>query len=153
MRNRRRPLWSTTKHSRLWIGWPKEYDKSVQSVDKLTKAANDNSAALNAASEQAQKLGVTTENITASEAELIAIFNRGVTAIDARKAAIADMVESDRLLAIQEQRQIELLKQGEQALQAEVLALRDAERSNQGMRLLRPRPQPTRKHGSVRRLP
>ena len=109
----------------------KEYDKSVQSVDKLTKAANDNSAALNAASEQAQKLGVATENITASEAELIDIFNRGVTAIEARKVAIAEMAESDRLLAIQEQRQIALLKQGEQALQAEVLALRDAERSNQ----------------------
>jgi len=109
----------------------KEYDKSAQYVERLTKAANENSTALNAAAEQAQKLGVSTENVTASEAELIAIFNRGVTAIDARKAAIAEMAESDRLLAIQQQAQIDMLKRGEQALQAEVLALRDAERSNQ----------------------
>jgi len=109
----------------------REFDRAATAVEKATKATNDSKVAFDGAVEQASKLGVVTENLTAAEGNLIAIFNRGVTAVNERKAALADLAESDRLLAIQEKAQIELLKRGEQALQAEVHALRDAERSNQ----------------------
>lgn len=106
-----------------------EYEREAAGARKAVEATNDKQAALNSAAEYASKLGVVTTDLTTAEGELIAVFNRGVTAVNERKAALDDMAESDRLLAIQEQAQIELLKRGEQALQAEVLALRDAERS------------------------
>ena len=108
-----------------------EYERESASAAKAVQATNDKRTALNNAAEQAGKLGVVTTDLATAEGNLIAVFNRGVTAVNERKAALAEMAESDRLLAIQEQAQIELLKRGEQALQAEVLALRDAERSIQ----------------------
>ena len=107
----------------------KEYERESAAANTAVQATNEKRTALNSAVEQANKLGVATDDLTAAEGNLIAVFNRGVTAVNERKAALAEMVESDKLLAIQEQAQIELLKRGEQALQAEVLALRDAERS------------------------
>lgn len=106
-----------------------EYEREAAGARKAVEATNDKQAALNSAAEYASKLGVVTTDLTTAEGNLIAVFNRGVTAVNERKAALAEMAESDKLLAIQEQAQIELLKRGEQALQAEVLALRDAERS------------------------
>ena len=108
-----------------------EYERESASAAKAVQATNDKRTALNNAAEQAGKLGVVTTDLATAERNLIAVFNRGVTAVNERKAALVEMAESDRLLAIQEQAQIELLKRGEQALQAEVLALRDAERSIQ----------------------
>ena len=107
----------------------KEYERESAAANTAVQVTNEKRTALNSAVEQANKLGVATDDLTASEGNLIAVFNRGVTAVNERKAALAEMAESDKLLAIQEQAQIELLKRGEQALQAEVLALRDAERS------------------------
>jgi myosin heavy subunit len=108
-----------------------EYERESASAAKAVQATNDKRTALNNAAEQAGKLGVVTTDLATAEGNLIAVFNRGVTAVNERKAALVEMAESDRLLAIQEQAQIDLLKRGEQALQAEVLALRDAERSIQ----------------------
>lgn len=108
-----------------------EYEREAAGARKAVEATNDKQAALNSAAEYASKLGVVTTDLTTAEGELIAVFNRGVTAVNERKVALDDMAESDRLLAIQQQAQIDILKRGEQALQAEVLALRDAERSNE----------------------
>lgn len=107
------------------------YERESKAAGDAAKATADKERALASASDQASKLGVVTDNLATAEGTLIATFNRGVTAINERKAALTEMAESDRLLAIQEQAQIELLKRGEQALQAEVAALRDAERSNE----------------------
>lgn len=67
----------------------KEYERASTSAVKAAQAAKDNTTALNSAVEQANKLGVATDDLTAAEGNLIAVFNRGVTAVNEHAAAIA----------------------------------------------------------------
>lgn len=107
-----------------------QYERNTKAADSATNALNEQEKALAKATEEAAKLGVTTDDLASAEGRLIALFNRGVTAVNERRDAIREMAESDRLLAIEEQGVLDLLKRGEQALQAETLAQRDAARAS-----------------------
>lgn len=105
------------------------YNRSVSAVNKVEAALKAQETALQQAATAANELGVSTAEIATSEAQLLSAFNAAGTAARTRAEATKEMAESDRLLAIEEQGLIALLARGEQALQAEVLAQRDAARA------------------------
>ena len=105
------------------------YNRSVSAVNKVEAALKAQETALQQAATAANELGVSTAEIATSEAQLLSAFNAAGTAARTRAEATKEMAESDRLLAIEERGLIALLARGEQALQAEVLAQRDAARA------------------------
>lgn len=106
-----------------------QYVRQSAAVDKSAEALRKQERVLSDAAATAQALGVSTADVASAQGALVAAFNQGVTAVNARSASVKEMAEADRLLAIEEQGLIELLRRGEQALQAETLAQRDAARS------------------------
>ena len=103
--------------------------KAAASAQAAADAVQRQSAALREARDTAAALGVSTTDLASAEAALAAEMRSVITAAEARAAAIRDTAEADRLLAIEEQAMLDLLKRGEAALQAETLAQRDAARS------------------------
>lgn len=106
-----------------------QYARSATQAQKAADALKSQVSALDESSKAAQELGVSTDNIADAEGRLVAAFNKAVTTARERSAAIKDTTEADRLLAIEQQSMLALLAKGEAALQAEVLAQRDAARA------------------------
>lgn len=79
-----------------------EYEREAAGARKAVEATNDKQAALNSAAEYASKLGVVTDNLATAEGELIAVFNRGVTAINEHKASFAAMGDEAKRVMQQE---------------------------------------------------
>lgn len=102
------------------------YAGAAKQAEAAAKAVKEQSLALKEAGEAARELGVDTEDLTQSEANLLAVFAKGVQTVDARKQAILEMAEADRLAAIEAKSLSALYQKGEAALQAETLAQRDA---------------------------
>ena len=82
--------------------------------------------ALKEVGDTARELGVDTEDLSAAETQLLTVYTQGVKTIQARTAAAEEMREADRLLAIEAKGMEELYRKGALALQAEILAQRDA---------------------------
>ncbi|MGP1680854.1 MAG: tape measure protein [Giesbergeria sp.] len=106
-----------------------QYKKSAAQVERLDDALGKQNEALREAATVAEALGMSTADVAAAEGKLVAVFNAGVSTVNERSAAIKEMTEADRLLAIEEQGMVTLLARGEAALQAETLAQRDAARA------------------------
>jgi tape measure domain-containing protein len=103
--------------------------KAAASAQAAADAVQRQAVALREAREEAAALGITTDDLAAAETALAAEMRSTVAAAQARIQAIRETAEADRLLAIEEQGMVNLLRQGEAALQAEVLAQRDAARA------------------------
>ncbi len=101
-------------------------EKALQSANN---ALTENRTEIGRAAKAAEELGVSTADVAAAEAKLLAAFNSVGGAAAARKASIDEMIEADRLLAIETASLAELQRRGAEALQAEVLAQRDAARA------------------------
>ena len=84
---------------------------------------------LKQAGDAAQELGVDVTDLAQAEAELLSTFAKGTTTLTARRQAVLDMSEADRLAKIESQGLAEIYRRGEAALQAETLAQRDAEKA------------------------
>lgn len=95
------------------------------------KALADHNRALREAGKAAEALSVEVADLGAAETGLIATLTRATSAAQARKAAVADMAEADRLAAIEAAGMQALYAKGAAALQAETLALRDAAKAVQ----------------------
>ena len=102
------------------------YSGAAKQAEAAAKAVKEQSLALKEAGSAARELGVDTEDLTQSEANLLAVFAKGVQTVDARKQAILEMAEADRLAAIEAKSLSALYQKGEAALQAETQAQRDA---------------------------
>lgn len=109
----------------------KQYTRSAMQLDKLGAALKEQDAALRAAAASAEQLGVSADDVATAEGQLLTALQATANRVNERSAAIREMAESDRLAAIQEQGMIDLLRKGEQALQAEILAQRDAAKAVQ----------------------
>lgn len=107
----------------------KQYGKSAAQTDRLAAALKEQEGALRESAAAATALGVSTENVANAEASLLTSLQATAARVNERTAAIRETAEADRLLAIQEQTNIELMRRGEQALQAEIAAQRDAARA------------------------
>ncbi len=118
-----------TEAVRAQTGLEAAQRKAAVAAQAAADAAQAQERALADAREAAAALGITTENLAQSESVLAGEIRTVVTAAEARVTAIREMAESDRLLAIEEQTMVDLLRRGEAALQAETLAQRDAARS------------------------
>ncbi|MBH0032985.1 tape measure protein, partial [Pseudoalteromonas sp. SWYJZ98] len=108
-----------------------QYKKSAAQVERLDTALNKQNEALRQATTAAEALGLSTADVAAAEGKLQAIFNSGVQTVNARNAALREMAEANRLLAIEEKAVADLLARGQAALQAETLAQRDAARATE----------------------
>lgn len=106
------------------------YNNSAKAVDAASKALKEQGIAVRESAAAVEKLGISTEDVAASEGQLLAALNKTGTEAQQHSAAIKEMAESDRLLAIQEKGLADLYARGAAALQAETLAQRDADRSN-----------------------
>ena len=105
------------------------YKKSAAQAERTSAALLEQEAALRQAAVAATALGVSTEDVAAAEAGLLTALASTVATATAKAASTREMAEADRLLAIEQQTMITLIQRGEQALQAETLAQRDAARS------------------------
>ena len=103
--------------------------KSAAQTDRLAEALKKQTDALRESTSAADALGVSTEDVATSEGRLLAALQSSAQTANQRSAAIKEMTEADRLLAIEERTMNELLARGEAALQAETLAQRDATRA------------------------
>ena len=103
--------------------------KSAAQTDRLAEALKKQTDALRESTSAAEALGVSTEDVATSEGRLLAALQGSAQTANQRSAAIKEMTEADRLLAIEERTMNELLARGEAALQAETLAQRDATRA------------------------
>lgn len=108
-----------------------ELNKATKAYSAATQAAAAHNQALQEAGKAAEALGVDITDLGQAEAELQTSFSRATTAVQQRKTAMADMAEADRLAAVEAQGMLDLYRKGEQALQAEVLAQRDAVRATE----------------------
>ena len=108
-----------------------QYEKSAAQVERLDTALSKQNDALREAATAAETLGVSTADVAAAEGKLLAVFNAGVATVNARTQAVRETVEADRLLAIEEKGMADLLARGQAALQAEILAQRDAARATE----------------------
>ena len=106
-----------------------QYKKSAAQVERLDTALSKQNDALREAATAAETLGVSTADVAAAEGKLLAVFNAGVATVNARTQAVRETAEADRLLAIEEKGMADLLARGQAALQAEILAQRDAARA------------------------
>lgn len=109
----------------------KQYTRSAAQTDRLAASLKEQETALRESAAAAEELGVSTSDIAASEGRLLTALQATAAKVEQRSAAVREMAEADRLAAIEEQGMIDLLRRGEQALQAEVLAQRDAARATQ----------------------
>ena len=105
----------------------KEFTATSTAADKLTTALREQEAALEQSVANARELGVSTENVAAAEAGLLQALNATGRAAQERAVHTREMAEADRLAAVEAAGMLDLYKRGEAALQAEVLAQRDAE--------------------------
>lgn len=108
------------------------YKRTESALAAANTALERNASEVRAAAAAAEALGLATDDIAAAEARLVSEFNAAGAAARTRKQSIDDLVESDRLLAVEERALADLMARGQQALQAEVLAQRDAARSAEG---------------------
>lgn len=108
-----------------------QYKKSAAQVERLDTALSKQNDALREAATAAEALGVSTADVAAAEGKLLAVFNAGVATVNARTQAVRETAEADRLLAIEEKGMADLLARGQAALQAEILAQRDAARATE----------------------
>lgn len=103
--------------------------KGVQAAQAAADAVEQQTRAFTTAQATAEALGVSTDNLAASEARLQTELTALVSVAERRAAAIREMAEADRLLAIEEATLAEQMARGAVALQAEELAQRDAARA------------------------
>lgn len=103
--------------------------KQEKALQSANNALTENRTELGRATKASEELGVATADVAAAEAQLLEAFNSVGRAAAARKASIDDMIEADKLLAIETATLAELQQRGADALQAEVLAQRDAARA------------------------
>lgn len=106
------------------------YSNTNKAVDAATTALSKQEVAVKEAATATEKLGLSATDVATSEGVLLAALNKVGSEAAQHSAAIKEMAESDRLLAIQEKGLAELYARGADALQAETLAQRDADRSN-----------------------
>lgn len=108
----------------------KKLETSYSSAEKRAAAAAQaleaNAAAMREASAAAEKLGVDTADLAAAETRLVTSLMQGVQTVNARRAALTEMAEADRLAAIEVRTLEEMTRRGALALQAEEAAIRDA---------------------------
>lgn len=104
------------------------YKSANAEYARATTALDAQSKALQAASGAAERLGVSTSDLASAEAALVTTFANASAAAKRRKDAIAEMAEADRLAAIEAKGMADMYTRGAAALQAETLALRDAEK-------------------------
>lgn len=102
------------------------YGSAAKQADALDSSLRKQVGALQAAAQAAEDLGVSTGNVAASEAELLASFNEVGAVARRRTAEIEEMAEADRLLAIQERALAALYAESQRELQALTLAQVDA---------------------------
>ena len=102
------------------------YKSANTQYETATAALSEQNAALRAAGRAAEELGVDVTDLATAEATLVSTFTRATSAAQSRKAAIDDMAEADRQAARVAEGMAALYARGEQALQAEILAQRDA---------------------------
>jgi tape measure domain-containing protein len=100
--------------------------KQEKALQSANNALAENRTEIGRAVKASEELGVSTTDVAAAEAKLLAAFNAVGGAAAARKASIDEMIEADKLLAIETASLAELQRRGADALQAEVLAQRDA---------------------------
>lgn len=100
--------------------------KQEKALQSANNALTENRTEIGRAVKASEELGVSTTDVAAAEAKLLAAFNAVGGAAAARKASIDEMIEADKLLAIETASLAELQRRGADALQAEVLAQRDA---------------------------
>lgn len=105
------------------------YKRAATQYDAAGKAVETQVIAFKQAGDAARELGVDVTDLAQAEAELLGTFARGTTALTTRRAAVDEMADADRLAAREAQGLAEIYRRGEAALQAETLAMRDAERS------------------------
>lgn len=105
--------------------------KSAAQTDRLAEALQKQTDALRESTSAAEALGVSTEDVATSEGRLLVALQASAQTANQRSAAIKEMTEADRLLAIEEKAMVDLLARGQAALQAETLAQRDAARATE----------------------
>lgn len=105
--------------------------KSAAQTDRLAEALQKQTDALRESTTAAEALGVSTEDVAQSEGRLLVALQASAQTANQRSAAIKEMTEADRLLAIEEKAMVDLLARGQAALQAETLAQRDAARATE----------------------
>lgn len=108
-----------------------QLNRANKAYDSVTTAVNKQNAALREASGTAERLGVDTSNLADAEIKLQSAFSQSAAQVQQRQQALREMAEADKLAAIEAQGMLDLYRKGEQALQAEVLAQRDATRAVQ----------------------
>ena len=104
------------------------YKSANAEYARATTALDAQSKALQVASGAAERLGVNTADLASAEASLVTTFANASAAAKTRKDAITEMAEADRLAAIEAKGMADMYARGTAALQAETLALRDAEK-------------------------
>ena len=104
------------------------YKSANAEYARATTALDAQSKALQVASGAAERLGVNTADLASAEASLVTTFANASAAAKTRKDAITEMAEADRLAAIEAKGMADMYARGAAALQAETLALRDAEK-------------------------
>jgi len=116
--------------------------KELKQADAVTKAATtalaDRNTALQASKVSLEGMGAATKDVATAEADLVASYTKVTAAIaestatlNAKKQANAEMLEADRLLAIEQRGMAELFEKGRIALIAEETAIREAARAAQ----------------------
>lgn len=112
------------------------YARTEKTLTALNTTLAEQSAEVKEVAAAAQKLGVETENIAQAEGTLLSALNKTGSAAEKKRADLeaaarseAELAESDRLLAIQEQSLAELYARSEVALKAEEAAQRAAAQS------------------------
>lgn len=106
------------------------YNRSEKAVKATSEALAKQEVVVKEAAAATEKLGLSATDVATSEGVLLAALNKVGSEAAQHSAAIKEMAESDRLLAIQEKGLADLFARGADALQAETLAQRDADRSN-----------------------
>lgn len=119
---------ATKKAEKAFGQVQKEFSQASKSAETLGVALRAQETALSAAAAAAKQLGVATDDIAASEAQLLQALNGAAQAARSRAESIREMAEADRLLAVEEQGIQELMRRGEVAMHQEITALREAER-------------------------
>ena len=108
-----------------------QLNRASKAYSSVTTALDKQNAALREASNVANSVGVSTDNLAEAEAKLQQTFAKTTTEAKQRNDTLREMAEADRLAAIEAQGMLDLYRKGEQALQAEVLAQRDATKAVQ----------------------
>ena len=105
------------------------YRKVQTSAEGLGNALKVQEVALRAAGDEAERFGISTEDVASAQAKLVQSLGSTLSAVEARTAAIRETAESDRLLAIEERTLTDLLQRGAAQLRAEEQAQHEAAQS------------------------